>query len=160
MLLKVAVLSVMLQASHINLVSLNESFLTRLTIIMEASNYIGLKYKAKFEEYMLDCSGYAKMIMEKCGIPMSRTSQTQIHEGEKIANLADVKPGDLLIFKGRNLQSKIPGHVGIAHHWQNDTLYFIHSSSSRGIVIDPIESPYWKKRFLEARNVVDVACLD
>jgi cell wall-associated NlpC family hydrolase len=72
-----------------------------------------------------------------------------------VIDIKEVAPGDLLIFRGRNANNSRPGHTGIAHHWSSDTLYFIHSSVSKGITLDHIYAPYWKRRFIEARNIID-----
>lgn len=138
--------------------SVSESLLKRVSIIAEASKFIGFKYKSRFENYILDCSGFTKLVFGNCEIDIPRTSVLQKEKGYKVVNIEDVVPGDLLIFRGRNAKNPRPGHTAIAHHWSNDTLYFVHSSVSKGITIDHIHSPYWKKRFIEARNIInDVA---
>lgn len=152
---KALVLSILLGFNLQFSPSMSESLLKRVGVIYEATKFIGLKYKSRFENYILDCSGFTKLVFGSCEIDIPRTSVSQKEKGYKVINIEDVAPGDLLIFRGRNAKSSRPGHTAIAHHWSNDTLYFIHSSVSKGITIDHIHSPYWKKRFIEARNIID-----
>jgi cell wall-associated NlpC family hydrolase len=127
----------------------------RNDIIKEAEKYLGRRYKTKIQGQIMDCSGYTRFIMAKFGIKITRSSVTQVKDGDRVKNLKDSKPGDILVFKGRNRHNNIPGHVGMVHHWSNDTLYFIHSSVAKGITIDHMYDPYYSKRFLQVRNVID-----
>lgn len=128
--------------------------ITRSEIIKEAEKYLGRHYKSKINGQMMDCSGYTRFIMSKFDIKITRSSVTQVKDGVRVKELKDAKPGDILVFKGRNARNNLPGHVGIAHHWSNDTLYFIHSSVQKGITIDHLHQPYYKKRFMQVRDVV------
>lgn len=127
----------------------------RPDIIKEAEKYLGKRYKSKVQGQIMDCSGYTRFIMSKFGIKITRSSVTQVKDGDRVKNLKDARPGDILVFKGRNPHNNIPGHVGMVHHWSNDTLYFIHSSVTKGITIDHMFDPYYSRRFLQIRNVVD-----
>lgn len=126
----------------------------RKKIIEEAEKYLGKPYRSKVGNMIFDCSGYVKFLMSKIEKNVTRSSVSQIHDGKRVTNIKDAKPGDILVFKGRSVRNNRPGHVGILHHWSNDTLYFIHSSTSRGIRIDHLFDPYYAKRFLQIRNVI------
>lgn len=126
----------------------------RKKIIKEAEKHLGKKYKTQIHGQIMDCSGYTRLMMSKHGINITRSSVTQVHDGIRVKNLKDAKPGDVLVFKGRNARNNRPGHVGLVHHWSNDTLYFIHSSVQKGITIDHMFDPYYKKRFLQVRDVI------
>ena len=126
----------------------------RTEIIKLAESYLGYKYRSKVSKVIFDCSGYVKFLMASIGENITRSSISQIHDGNRILELDRAKPGDILVFKGRNSRNNRPGHVGIVHHWGTDTLYFIHSSSSKGIVIGNMYDPYFIKRFLQVRDVI------
>ena len=85
---------------------------------------------------------------------VTRSSVSQIHDGKRVKDIRHARPGDILVFKGRNPRNNRPGHVGLVHHWGNDTLYFIHSSVTKGVCIDHMYDPYYSKRFLQVRNVI------
>jgi cell wall-associated NlpC family hydrolase len=85
---------------------------------------------------------------------VTRSSVSQVHDGKKVSSIQNARPGDLIVFKGRNARNIRPGHVGIVHHISNDTVYFIHSSVQKGVTIDHLHDPYYKKRFLQIRDIV------
>ncbi len=126
----------------------------REKIIKESEKYLGWKYRSKHANTIFDCSGYVKYIMSKVEKNVTRSSVSQIHEGKRVKEIADARPGDILVFKGRNPRNNRPGHVGIVHHLSNDTLYFIHSSVSKGIMINHLYEPYYSVRFLQIRDVI------
>lgn len=123
-------------------------------IIKEGEKYMGFKYRSKVNHTIFDCSGYVKYLMSKINKSVTRSSVSLIHDGKRVQDIKDAKPGDIVVFKGRNAYNNRPGHVGLVHHWGNDTLYFIHSSVSKGITIDHIYEPYYSKRLLQVRNVI------
>ena len=127
----------------------------RDAIIRLAEGFLGYRYRSKVSNSIFDCSGFVKYLMSAIGKNVTRSSISQVHDGRRISELKNAQPGDILVFKGRNPRNNRPGHVGIVHHWSNDTLYFIHSSTSRGIRIDHMYDPYYLKRFLQVRDVID-----
>lgn len=45
----------------------------------------------------VDCSGFTQQVMKKFGISLSRTSRSQINDGQRVAK-SDLLPGDLVFF--------------------------------------------------------------
>lgn len=127
----------------------------RSAIIQLAEGFIGYRYRAHVSNAIFDCSGFVKYLMSHIGKNVTRSSVSQVHDGRRVIDLSQAQPGDILVFKGRNARNNRPGHVGIVHHWGNDTLFFIHSSTSKGIRIDHMFDPYYAKRFLQVRDVID-----
>lgn len=134
--------------------NLSKSDLKRLEVIIQSERYLGVKYRAKVDNTIFDCSGYVKYLMSDVGVNVTRSSVSQAHDGKKVSDVKNARPGDILVFKGRNVHNNRPGHVGIVHHWSNDTLYFIHSSVSKGVTIDHLYQPYFAKRFIQVRDVI------
>lgn len=126
----------------------------RKTIVWESENYLGIKYRTLVKNTTFDCSGFVNFVLGKSDIKVSRSSTSLIRDGKKVNDLFQAKPGDVIVFKGRNSKSNTPGHVGLVHHWENDTLYFVHSSVQKGVTIDHIHDPYYSRRFLQVRNVI------
>lgn len=135
-------------------VVLSESDVVRLKIIADAEKFIGTRYKSKVDKNIFDCSGFARYIYSNNGLKVTRSSVSQVHDGKKVSSIQNARPGDLIVFKGRNARNIRPGHVGIVHHISNDTVYFIHSSVQKGVTIDHLHDPYYKKRFLQIRDIV------
>jgi cell wall-associated NlpC family hydrolase len=64
-----------------------------------------------------------------------------------------IRKGDLIFFRGRNSKRGGIGHVGIVISEKDEPIKFIHSSSSNGVRIDALESPYYKKRYVKTTRV-------
>jgi cell wall-associated NlpC family hydrolase len=138
----------------VNPLILSQAFSKRAEIMMSGEKYLGLKYRSKYGKNIFDCSGFVKFLMAGVGVNITRSSVSIINDGKRVKDIKDAKPGDILVFKGRNARNNRPGHVGVVHHWANDTLYFLHSSVMKGIVIDNLHDQYYAKRFLQVRDVI------
>ncbi|WP_139990670.1 C40 family peptidase [Paenibacillus paridis] len=97
-----------------------------------------------------DCSGFTGFVFEKLGIELPRTSSSQAKAGTKVAK-ADLIPGDLVFFDTVGGNNSTVSHVGI---YIGDGK-FAHSSSSRGVVTDKLNSSYYEDRYVTARRVMD-----
>jgi lipoprotein Spr len=126
----------------------------RSVIVRTAEEYLGYKYREKVNKTIFDCSGFVKFLMASIGENITRSTVSQIHDGKRVSDTTKAKPGDILLFKGRNARNNRPGHVGLVHHWGNDTLYFIHSSTSNGIEISNLFDTYFGKRFMQVRDII------
>jgi murein DD-endopeptidase / murein LD-carboxypeptidase len=133
---------------------MSEAETKRYEILQEAEKYLGMHYRSSVKNNVFDCSGYVRFLMKHVGKNVTRSSVSQVHDGVRVTDVKDAKPGDILVFKGRSTANNRPGHVGLVHHWSNDTLYFIHSSCAKGICIDNMYDPYYGKRFLQVRDVL------
>ena len=68
--------------------------------------------------------------------------------------LADVQAGDLLFFKGSDVHSTRVGHVAMVVEVTPDAIKMIHSSTSRGVVIENFKtSKYFIARFIKAKRL-------
>jgi len=121
------------------------------SLIKEAKKFLGTPYKyGGNSKSGLDCSGLVFNAFEAVGEQMPRISREQANKGKEI-RLKDVKQGDLVFFKTSG--SKI-NHVGIVENVRNGEVFFIHSSTSQGVIISSIEEIYWNKRFVKATRVL------
>ena len=125
----------------------------RASIIRDAENYLGTPYKyAGNTPSGFDCSGLVCKVFDENKIRMSRRSQDQAKQGNAV-DVSNIKPGDLLFFAtdGGNDVT----HVGIVCKILNHgEITFIHSSTSKGVIISSLNETYWNKAFLFARNVL------
>lgn len=123
-------------------------------IISYAKEFLGTPYKyAGTSPIGFDCSGFIYYVLGNFGFNITRTSYGMAEFGETV-KLAQVKPGDLLFFKGRNLNSKTVGHVALVVENDNEGIKMIHASTSRGVVIDVFtNSSYYVPRFLKAKRL-------
>lgn len=122
-------------------------------IIEDAENYLGSPYKSGGNSSSgFDCSGLVKLVFDENKIKLPRRSADQALQGKKIENW-EIKPGDLLFFatSGNGNVS----HVGIVREINvQGEITFIHSSTSKGVIISSLNEKYWNNAFLFARRVL------
>ena len=123
-------------------------------IITYSKKFLGTPYKyAGTSPIGFDCSGFIYYVFGNFGLRITRTSYGMAEFGETVM-LSKVRPGDLLFFKGRDLKSRNVAHVALVVENNSDGIKMIHSSSSRGVVIDNLsKSKYFIPRFLKAKRL-------
>lgn len=116
-------------------------------VLKEAHSFLGTPYKyGGTNKRGMDCSGLVWTAFQEIGIQLPRVSREQAQNGTKI-KLSRVQPGDLLFFKTSGLRIS---HVGIVDEIKKGEIFFIHASSSKGVIISSLENSYWNKRFVKA----------
>lgn len=90
----------------------------------------------------IDCSGFSrKLYGDVYGIDLTRTAQDQFKNCKRKKKSDEPEEGDLVFFRQRG---KRITHVGV--YLANN--YFVHSSTSQGVVISNLKEDYWKKHFV------------
>ena len=100
----------------------------------------------------IDCSGLVFNSFLQEDIPLPRSSRDMAKQGERLS-LEDVNIGDLLFFE-TNKNKKVINHVGLVVEIQPGHIFFIHSSTSRGVIISSLADIYWWDHFVMARRVI------
>jgi cell wall-associated NlpC family hydrolase len=123
-------------------------------ILNFAKRFLGTPYHyAGSTPSGFDCSGFIYYVMGNFGVELTRSSYGLAEFGETV-RLADIRPGDLMFFKGRNANSTKVGHVALVVEVTPDAIRFIHASTSRGVVIDNFKSSkYYIPRFIKAKRL-------
>ncbi|WP_088323745.1 C40 family peptidase [Polaribacter tangerinus] len=118
-------------------------------IVANAMSYIGTPYVyVGISESGMDCSGiiYTSFLKEKILLP--RVS-TEMAKQAKNISLKKVKIGDVLFFKTTKSFRKI-NHVGLVVSLNNNSIKFIHATTSKGVIVSSLQEKYWKKAFVKA----------
>lgn len=123
------------------------------TLISTGKQLLGTPYKyAGNTEKGIDCSGLLQYMFKSQGGEVARTSRGLAQLGHKI-DLEHVTKGDLIFFKGRNVNSNSIGHVAYVIEGSGKEVLLLHATS-RGVVVDKLhESSYYKKRILFAKRL-------
>lgn len=121
-------------------------------VVRNALIYKGVKYKwGGTTKRGMDCSGLVYVAFDKENFQLPRISRDMAKRGKKIS-LSKTKKGDLLFFKtskGRSIN-----HVGLIISNKKGQIRFIHSTTSRGVIISLLSEKYWKKAFVKATKVL------
>lgn len=122
-------------------------------IIASALQYKGVKYKfGGTTRKGMDCSGLVYTAFGKENIQLPRISRDMAKRGKKTP-LRKVKKGDLLFFKISRRSNRI-NHVGLVTSVKKGVIYFIHSTSSKGVILSSMSEKYWSRNFVKATTVL------
>lgn len=112
-------------------------------------DWYGVRYRLGGDSKKgIDCSAFARRLYENvfC-VNLVRTALEQFRMCRYITRTDSVKEGDLVFFKTAGSHIS---HVGI--YLMND--FFVHASSSRGVMISNLNDVYWDRRFAGAGSIV------
>jgi cell wall-associated NlpC family hydrolase len=123
-------------------------------LIDAAAENIGVKYKyGGTTKAGFDCSGLMYTIFDSNNITLPRNSYQQSKIGVVInPEREQAQKGDLIFFK-TNKNSQI-NHVGIVIEVNDDEIKFIHSSTSKGVIISSTKEPYYKNSLVQLNRVL------
>jgi lipoprotein Spr len=104
--------------------------------------WYGVRYRmGGMNKSGIDCSAFVqKLYSNVFGSDIVRTACMQFKASNFIKNITDLKEGDLVFFK---IGTSRISHVGV--YLQNNC--FVHSCSSRGVMISKLTDNYWTKYF-------------
>jgi peptidoglycan endopeptidase LytE len=97
----------------------------------------------------IDCSAYVKKVYSLIGVDLPRSAREQFHEGKPVDG-EELSIGDLVFFR---TYASFPSHVGI---YLGNNLFIHASSRSKKVTIDSLDTPYYFKRFIGAKRLLDV----
>lgn len=120
-------------------------------VLDTALSYLGSPYKyGGTTRKGFDCSGFVSASFKPLNISLHRSSHEMANQGKSV-DLKNVQVGDLLFFvTGKN---KRISHVGIVVETGNE-VKFIHSSTSRGVIISSMNEGYWSKAYRRAKRIL------
>ena len=100
----------------------------------------------------IDCSGLLYQSFKNNNVNnIPRTAQDFARYGTIILDLNNLKRGDLVFFTNTYSTSKFITHAGICL----GNGEFIHTSSSKGVIISKLNDPYyWKKKFVYGTRIL------
>lgn len=120
-----------------------------------ARSYLGTPYRlAGKTSKGFDCSGFVHHVYKKFDVivPYSCPGISSVCT-QKIKK-TELQKGDLLFFKGSNINSKAIGHVAIVYSVNDGEIKMIHSCR-RGVILETLnQSAYYKARYLFAKRIL------
>ncbi|MBT1690523.1 C40 family peptidase [Dawidia soli] len=128
----------------------------RSAVITYAKTFKGIRYKYACADPKVgfDCSGFVMYVFNHFQIDVPRSSVDFTNKGTPV-ELADARPGDVILFTGTNSRVRRVGHVGIITQG-GDSLTFIHASSgSAHAITETTLIPHYQKRFMKVIRVLE-----
>jgi cell wall-associated NlpC family hydrolase len=127
---------------YAKIIGVSSNELSNLILYKFVDKWYGTNYRlGGFSEQGVDCSGFTKMLYQEVyGKELARTSVEQHKNANREKIYDNAKEGDLVFFRQR---SKRINHVGV--YLGNN--YFIHASTSHGVMISSLTEVHWQKSF-------------
>lgn len=128
------------------------------SIIYFGKQFLGTPYKyGGCSPKGFDCSGFVYYIFKNNGVDIPRSSFDMGAIKPEVP-LIDCQKGDIILFRGTNVNNPRIGHAAVVISEKGEELTFMHSSSNRkkgGVIISKFnESPYYTKRFVKIVRVL------
>lgn len=117
-------------------------------LFFEAFDWLGTPYHfGGKSKNGIDCSAFVSQVFRKVfGITLLGSCR-DIYQRCTTINKEELTEGDLVFF---NIRGKYLSHIGI--YLQNNK--FIHASVHGGVIVDDLDSPYYKNYFYKAARIV------
>lgn len=116
-------------------------------IVKTAAKYKGVPYQfGGTTPKGFDCSAYVQYVFGRHDAKLPRTADAQVLDGIFVLK-SKLKPGDLVFF---STYASGASHVGI----YAGSGKFWSASTSRGVVLDSLDTGYWKEHYYGARRVL------
>ncbi len=120
-------------------------------VLFQAIGLVGTPYRygGNTPETGFDCSGLINYVfLNSAGVKLPRTTRELIDIDAPVIAQDMLYPGDLVYFN--TLGGRV-SHIGIYVGERR----FVHAPSSGGTVrMDNIDTPYWKKHYVEAKRLL------
>lgn len=122
-------------------------------IVDYAKTYLGTGYRyGGMSSNGIDCSGLIYLsFLNVADIELPRRSRDIAQKGKPVTK-GQMKPGDLIFFKTNG--ARAVNHIGIVVENGTDGPQFIHSSTSRGVMISGLNEQYWTRAYQGARRIL------
>jgi peptidoglycan DL-endopeptidase LytE len=118
-------------------------------LILFAKKLLDIPYRFGGNSLLgIDCSAYVQKVYNVIGVSLPRSAREQFTEGDPV-DKEELSIGDLVFFK---TYASFPSHVGI---YLGNSLFIHASSRSKKVTIDSLDTPYYFKRFIGAKRVID-----
>ncbi|MCH9660549.1 MAG: C40 family peptidase [Bacteroidetes bacterium] len=122
-------------------------------VVQHARAFEGTRYKyGGTDKRGMDCSGLIYVSYKSENIALPRVSRDMATKGIKI-QLKETRKGDLVFFQ-TNKNKKVINHVGLVVASKKGDIKFIHSTSSKGVIVSSLEERYWKNAFVQVRRII------
>ncbi|MBF0413781.1 MAG: C40 family peptidase [Desulfamplus sp.] len=126
--------------------SLRNSSFVKQELYRQYKEWKGTRYRmGGLNKKGIDCSGFVYITFKhKFSILLPRTTEDMAKLGITV-DIGEWRPGDLIFFK----TGIFDRHVGV----YIDDGQFLHASTSQGVIISELYSPYWNKTYWKTKRI-------
>ncbi|MGN6566754.1 MAG: C40 family peptidase, partial [Flavipsychrobacter sp.] len=137
-----------LQQKYAYILGVVPQAITNLSLYNFIDDWYGVRYRLGGNDKSgIDCSAFVQRLYEQVFCTnLLRTAIEQFSSSVFVSNKDSLKEGDLVFFHTRKNHIT---HVGI--YLKNN--FFVHASSSQGVMISSLNEDYWQRRFAGAGEI-------
>lgn len=133
-----------LEEKYAALLHVDESRISNLKLYSFIDDWYGVPYKYGGQNKKgIDCSNFAATLYASIYGSQLKGSSASIFNQCKIISRGELREGDLLFFK---IDKETISHIAV--YLQNNK--FVHATTKKGVMIDDLDEPYYKKYFYKA----------
>lgn len=122
-------------------------------LIRKGLTFLGTPYRAGgTTKTGMDCSGLIQVTFNEFDIALPRTSAAMASSGKPIKK-SEAQKGDLIFFKTNGKNSI--NHVGLIVEIVENEIKFLHSSTSKGVMISSTKEPYFSQSFAQINRIIN-----
>jgi len=138
----------MLQRKYSELLQVVPTTITNLPLYSFIEDWYGVRYRlGGNDKNGIDCSAFVQRLYENVFCTnLVRTALQQFHMCRFVFNQDSLNEGDLVFF---HIHGKRISHVGV--YLMNN--YFVHASSSQGVMISSLDDAYWSRYYAGAGKI-------
>lgn len=134
--------------AHLRSMQVPPPTVVREALLAQHQRWAGTPYRiGGTSERGIDCSALVRNVYrDTFNLELPRSTHGQIHEGRSI-DRQELQAGDLVFFQPPGRYN----HVGI---YMGDG-YFLHASTSKGVIISRLDNSYWQRYYWQARRALE-----
>jgi len=130
-----------LQAKYASELSVSPQQIKNMKLYKFGDDWKGTRYQyGGMSRSGVDCSGFSNILYKEVYNHQLPRTTREIYKNSKVVHKSSLREGDLVFF---DISGKKSSHMGV--YLQNN--YFVHASSSKGVVISHLDNTYYKKYF-------------
>lgn len=138
-----------IQEKYAKLLGVSPSEINNSKLYTFIDNWYGVPYKyGGKNKNGIDCSNFSATLYATVYNQSITGSSASIFKQCKPISKADLKEGDLLFFK---IETDDISHIGV--YLQNNK--FVHATTKKGVMIDALDEPYYKKYFYKGGRITN-----
>lgn len=122
--------------------------LVRQALLEQHQRWAGTPYRiGGTSERGIDCSALVRNVFrDTFNLQLPRSTQDQVHEGRPI-DRQELQAGDLVFFRPPGAYNHVGIYVGDG--------YFLHASTSQGVIISSLNNSYWQRHYWQSRRALE-----
>ncbi|MGP9678476.1 C40 family peptidase [Halomonas sp. AOP27-A1-41] len=122
--------------------------LVRQALLEQHQRWSGTPYRiGGTSERGIDCSALVRNVYrDTFNLELPRSTSSQVHEGRSI-DRQELQAGDLVFFRPPGRYNHVGIYVGDG--------YFLHASTSQGVIISSLDNSYWQRYYWQSRRALE-----